>query len=63
MVRVVTLQRDARSSIVTPTPRARSISRRIVHWRITSALRGTFGFYRLSHSVPSPRLTGVLPAW
>ena len=34
-------QSDASSSIVTPAPRARSISRRIVHWRMTSALRGT----------------------
>ena len=46
MVRVVTSQSAARSSIVTPTPRARSISRRIVHWRMTSALRGTSRFYQ-----------------
>jgi hypothetical protein len=45
MVRVVTLQSDARSSMVTPTPRARSTSRRIVHWRMTSAFRGTLEFY------------------
>jgi hypothetical protein len=32
---------------VTPAPRARSISRRIVHCRITSALRGIYegGYY------------------
>src|SRR5947209_20283544 len=45
MVRVVTLQSAARSSIVTPAPRARSISRRMVHCRMTSALRGTRPFY------------------
>src|SRR3954468_13432169 len=41
MVRVVTAQSDASSSIVTPPPRARSISRTIVHCRMTSELRGT----------------------
>jgi hypothetical protein len=36
---------------VTPPPRARSISRRIVHWRITSALRGTKRFYNRAITV------------
>src|SRR5436190_2239398 len=45
IVRVVTSQSDASSSIVTPAPRARSISRRIVHCRMTSAFRGTPRFY------------------
>ena len=31
--------------MVTPAPRARSISRRIVHCRMTSALRGTGRLY------------------
>src|SRR4051794_37594800 len=31
--------------MVTPPPRAVSIPRRIVHWRMTSALRGTAPFY------------------
>src|SRR2546423_13022622 len=43
MVRVVTAHCDARSSIVTPAARACSISRRIVHWRMTSAFLGTHG--------------------
>src|SRR6185295_6632836 len=46
MVRVVTSPIRARSSIVTPAPRAFSISRRIVHWRMTSAFRGTPAVYR-----------------
>src|SRR3954462_1731692 len=48
MVRVVTAQIDASSSIVTPPPRARSISRRIVHCRMTSEFRGIRrrGYYR-----------------
>src|SRR2546423_15396587 len=41
IVRVVTAHCDARSSIVTPAARACSISRRIVHWRMTSAFLGT----------------------
>src|SRR5438105_7348664 len=43
IVRVVTAHWDARSSIVTPAARACSISRRIVHWRMTSAFLGTHG--------------------
>src|SRR3954462_7377555 len=48
IVRVVTAQIDASSSIVTPPPRARSISRRIVHCRMTSEFRGIRrrGYYR-----------------
>src|SRR5258708_39144484 len=45
MVRVVTPHCDARSSMVTPAVRACSISRRIVHWRMTSAFLGTHGLY------------------
>src|SRR6478752_7031561 len=40
IVRVVTPHWEARSSIVTPAARERSISRRTLHCRITSALRG-----------------------
>jgi hypothetical protein len=43
---VVTLHWLARSSIVTPAALDRSISRRMVHWRMTSALRGTCELYR-----------------
>src|SRR5947199_8573330 len=45
IVLVVTPHCDARSSIVTPAERACSISRRIVHWRMTSAFLGTHGLY------------------
>jgi len=53
MVRVVTPHCDARSSIVTPAARACSISRRIVHWRMTSAFLGTHGLY-------NPRVAVIL---
>jgi hypothetical protein len=41
---VVTPQAADSSSIVKPAARARSISRSIVHWRMTSALRATNRF-------------------
>src|ERR1051326_6965963 len=40
-VRVVTPESPASSSTVNPSPRERSSSRSIVHWRMTSAFRGT----------------------
>src|SRR5882672_11732063 len=52
MVRVVTPHCDARSSMVTPAARACSISRRIVHWRMTSAFLGTHRLYKYNSRVP-----------
>src|ERR1051325_7983690 len=52
IVRVVTPHWSARPSIVTPAARACSISRRIVHWRMTSAFRGTHGLYKYNSHVP-----------
>src|ERR1041384_6359704 len=40
-VRVVPPESPASSSTVNPSPRERSSSRSIVHWRMTSAFRGT----------------------
>src|ERR1051326_5532471 len=52
IVRVVTPHWLARSSIVTPAVRACSISRRIVHWRMTSAFLGTVELYKYNPRMP-----------